>query len=188
MRPLRPLLLAAAAAAALLHAPSARAEEPPPEPLRYPPSSVRPKLIAGGVLITGVGYGAAFLGSEAAPNWPGAAELKVPVIGPWWALAQNGCPVNREVHAETGVGRALSVSRENCEAFEYLRLGLLVLDGLVQAAGVAIVAEAITMKTEGTPSAPVKAALSGFQLGGFTVRPSPLVSPTTAGIGFVGTF
>lgn len=172
MRALRPLLAAAAAAAGLLASPSARAEEPPPEPLRYPPSSVRPKLVAGGLLITGIGYGAAFLGSEAAPNWPGATELKVPVIGPWWTLALNGCPADDP----------------GCDAFQYLRAGLLVLDGLVQAAGLAIVAEAIVMKTEAAPSAPVKAALSGFQLGGFTVRPSPLVSPTTAGIGFVGTF
>lgn len=167
----RSLLVTAVAAAALFAAPSSRAEEPPPEAVRYPPSSVRPKLVVGGLLIAGVGYGAAILGSEAAPNWPGAQELKAPVIGPWWALALNGCPADDP----------------GCDAFQYLRAGLLVLDGLVQAAGLALVAEAIVMKTEATPAAPKK-ALTSFTLGTFTVHPAPIVSPTTAGIGFVGTF
>lgn len=166
----RSLVIAASAAAALLAAPSARAEDPPDEVERFPPSSVRPKLIAGGLLITGVGYGAAFLGAEAAPNWPGAAELKVPVIGPWWALALNGCPADDP----------------GCDAFQYLRAGLLVLDGLVQAAGLAVVVEAVLLKAEATPAA--KAAATAFHFGSFTFKPTPLVSPTTAGLGFVGTF
>jgi hypothetical protein len=154
----------------MLAAPAASAEEPPVAPLRYPPSSVRPKLVVGGLLITGIGYGAAFLGSEAGLNWPGAQELKVPVIGPWWALGLNACPKDDP----------------GCDAFVYLRAGLLVLDGLVQAAGLGIVAEAILMKTEATPAAPKP--VTAFQFGSFTVHPTPLVSPTTAGLGFVGTF
>ena len=171
MRTRSSLLLGTVVAAALLAAPSARAEEPPPAPVRYPPSSVRTKLVVGGILVAGIGYGAAFLGSEAALNWPGAQELKAPVIGPWWALALNGCPKDDP----------------GCDAFQYLRAGLLVVDGLVQLAGLAIVAEAIVMKTEATPAKPAK-ALTSFTFGTFTVHPAPLVSPTTAGLGFVGTF
>jgi hypothetical protein len=154
--------LAAAAVVAGL-AGDARAEEP--EVPRYPPSSVRPKLIVGGLAIAGVGYGAAFLGAEATPTWPGTDELKIPVIGPWWALAKNGCPADDP----------------GCDAFVFLRAGLLVLDGLIQAAGLAIVAEAIVMKTEAAPAAPKPAAA-------FTWKPAPFVTPTAAGVGFVGTF
>jgi hypothetical protein len=184
VRLLRPLLVAAIAAAGLLPARAADAEDLPAAPVRYPPSSVRPKLIVGGLLIGGIGYGAALLGAEAAPTWPGARDtLRVPLIGPWWTLAINGCPTYRVYDTKTD---KVGVYREKCEAFEYLRAGLLILDGLVQAAGVAIVVEAIAMKTEAA-TAPQRSA-SSFQLGGVTVHPTPLVSPTFAGLGIVGTF
>jgi hypothetical protein len=51
---------------------------------------------------------------------------------------------------------------------------------------VAIVVEAVVMKTEAA-AAPQRSA-SSFQLGGVTVHPTPLVSPTLAGLGIVGTF
>lgn len=164
MRSSRSILAGGLVAAALLSAPSAQAQEP--EVRRYPPSSVRPRLIIGGVALTGVAYGAAFLGAEATSNWPGTDELKVPVIGPWWSLALNGCPQDDP----------------GCDAFVYLRAGLLVVDGLLQAAGLAIVAEGIFMKTEATPAAPAKPVTS------FTWTPAPFVTQTSAGFGFVGTF
>lgn len=183
MRIVRPLIVTAVAAAALLGAPSARAEEAPDEPVRYPPSSVRPKLVVGGLLVAGIGYGGALLGSEAAPNWPGADVLKVPVLGPWLTVAQNGCPRRTDIDLATGVP---TYAYEKCEAWQYLRLGLLIVDGLMQAAGIAIVAEAILMKTE-AGAAPKKPA-TGLQLGGVTLHPAPIVSPTMGGVGFVGTF
>ncbi|MEZ4294412.1 MAG: hypothetical protein R3B70_05515 [Polyangiaceae bacterium] len=167
MRSRFPLVLAAAALVAGLGVSSpAKAEEPP---VRYPPSYVRPRLIAGGLLLTGVAYGAAFLGSEAALNWPGAQELKAPIIGPWWTLALNGCPKDDP----------------GCDAFVYLRAGLLVVDGLMQAAGLALVAEAIVMKTEAVAPAPAKKAASAWN---FSLTPAPIVTPTMTGVGFVGTF
>lgn len=183
MRAFASIAFAATLGCALFASSEARAEEPPPPPVRYPPSSVRPRLIAGGLLITGIGYGAAILGSEAGPNWPGAQELKVPVIGPWWALGLNRCPERTDVNFLTGKP---SVFREKCEGYEYLRAGLLILDGLVQAAGLAIVVEAITMKTEATAS-PKKSAMR-FDLGSVTFHPTPLISPTVAGLGLTGTF
>ncbi len=162
----RALAAAAVVAAALLSSSSARAEDPPP--VRYPPSSVRPKLIVGGIAVTGIAYGAAFLGAESASTWPGSTELKAPVVGPWIALAMNGCPPG-----------------EQCDAFLYLRASLLVIDGLLQAAGLAIVAEGIVMKTEAVPLTPAAPARPLA----FTWQPAPFVTPTgAAGFGFVGTF
>lgn len=169
MNVVRPLAALALAAAALSIAPSARAEDPPAPPVRYPPSSVRPKLIVGGVAVTGIAYGAAFLAGESTSTWPGSPDMKIPIAGPWIALAKNGCPPENP----------------GCDAFVYLRAGLLVVDGLLQAAGLAIVAEAIVMKTEATPAAP---ATPAKPVASFTFQPAPFVTPTSAGLGFVGTF
>jgi hypothetical protein len=163
VKPIRLLAAAALPLAAVLAAPSARAEDPV---VRYPPSSVRPKLIAGGIAITGVAYGAAFLGSEATLTTPGSAELKYPVVGPWIALGLNACPLENP----------------GCDAFVYLRAGLLVIDGLLQAGGLAVVIEGIAMKTEAVAAPAVK------PLASFTLSPAPFVTPTAAGFGFVGTF
>lgn len=167
MNKVRPLACAALCAAALSSS-TARAEDPPPV-VRYPPSTVRPKLIVGGLAVTAIAYGAAFLGSEAASTYPGSLELKAPVVGPWIALAMNGCPPENL----------------QCDAFVYLRGTLLVLDGLLQAAGLAIVAEGIVMKTEAVPLTPPPA---GKPLAMFTWKPAPFVTPTSAGFGFTGTF
>jgi hypothetical protein len=166
---LRALLAVTVTTAVTLAASTARAEEPV---VRYPPSTVRPRLIVGGIAVAGIAYGAAFLGAEAAPNWPGKDELKIPIVGPWITLGMNACPLKAGSLTE----------REPCDAFVFLRAGLLVIDGLLQAAGLAIVAEAIVMKTEAAPAAPAKAVAS------FTFHPAPFVTPTMTGFGFVGTF
>ncbi|MFO0591310.1 MAG: hypothetical protein U0441_27430 [Polyangiaceae bacterium] len=158
---------AAMCAAAFVVSSPARAEDPPP--VRYPPSTVRPKLIVGGIAVTAIAYGAAFLGSEAASTYPGSLELKAPIVGPWIALAKNGCPPENS----------------GCDAFVYLRGGLLILDGLLQTAGLAIVAEGILMKTEAVPLTPPPPSKP---LAMFTWKPAPFVTPTSAGFGFVGTF
>jgi len=164
---LRSLLLTAVAATATFVAtPAAHAEDPP---VRYPPSSVRPKLIVGGIAITGVAYGASFLASEATLTTPGSAELKFPVVGPWMALALNACPPEDP----------------GCDAFVYLRAGLLVIDGLLQAGGLAVIAEGIFMKTEAAPPPPVKPVATTAS---FTWQPAPFVTPTSAGLGIVGSF
>jgi hypothetical protein len=125
-------------------------------------------LIVGGIAVTGIAYGAAFLGAESASTWPGSTELKAPIVGPWITLGMNGCP-------PTG----------QCDAFLYLRASLLVIDGLLQAAGLAIVAEGILMKTEAVPLTPAPPAKP---LAFFTWRPAPFVTPTSTGFGLVGTF
>lgn len=75
---------------------SARADEPePPEPDRnpnvYPRPSARPNLVLIGGVVTGVWYGGAVGMSYAWPHAPRASALKIPVAGPYMALAETGC-------------------------------------------------------------------------------------------------
>ena len=69
---------------------SAEESDEAPAP-RYPPSSVRPKLIGGGLAITAIAYGVGVVAATSWPDAPGAESLKIPVVGPWMALAQNKC-------------------------------------------------------------------------------------------------
>ncbi|HSN99275.1 MAG TPA: hypothetical protein VLS89_13360 [Candidatus Nanopelagicales bacterium] len=135
-------------------------------PQRYPPSSVRPKLIAGGILVTGVAYGAGFLAASTWPDAPGASELKIPVVGPWMALANNGCAAD-----DPGCGFPL-----------YFRGILTAIGGLVQLGGLAIVGEGIFMTTEARPQP--RAARSQA----ITVMPVPMVTGQSGGFGVVGQF
>lgn len=133
------------------------------ELVRYPPSYVRLPLIAGGIGLTGVVYAAtALIGA----NWsevPGADALKVPLVGPWIALAQTGC----------------APDDPDCEAILYLRGVLYVLSGLVQAAGLGIAAEGIFMTTEAAEP-PRKKQTS--------ITIAPYATEHSAGLGLTGMF
>jgi hypothetical protein len=151
------------AAVALISA-SASAEDPEP-PKRYPPSSVRVKLIGGGVAVAGLAYGAGFLAASSWPEVPGSDELKIPVVGPWMALAKNDCAPD-----DPDCGFAL-----------YFRGILTVLDGLVQLGGLGIVGEGIFMTTESS-------AAPASKTPALTLRPVPVVTASGAGFGVVGAF
>jgi hypothetical protein len=125
---------------------------------------VRVKLIAGGVAVTGLAYGAAFLAASAWPEVPGSSELKIPIVGPWIALAKNEC----------------SPDVRDCGFEVYLRGILTVVDGLAQLGGLGIAGEGIFMTTESRAAQPPRPAL--------TVRPAPVITATGAGFGVVGTF
>jgi hypothetical protein len=139
---------------------------PVPEPgeeqdnMRYPPSSARIGLIAGGVGILGLAYGLTALCASTWPEVPGSDVMYVPVIGPWGALVQSGC----------------AEGEDDCTAMLVLRTILLVLDGFAQAGGAGLVGEGIFMTTEaeGPDSARWMVA--------------PLVAPGQAGVGVVGSF
>jgi hypothetical protein len=179
---LRLSLGATLAAVALLAAAPARAEKPalatdlvgvpvseaPPD--HYPPPSVRWKVGGIGLLITGAAWGASFATAYNWPTVPGSAELKIPVVGPWIALGKSGC-ASDDPGCSGGVigGRA----------------ALYVIDGIAQVAGLALIAEAIVMKTEATRE---KAVVPSFQLGSLSVTAVPVTSPTMQGVGLVGTF
>ncbi len=137
------------------------------QPRRYPPSSVRPKLIAGGLGLTAAAYG---IGAGAAASWPevpGSERLYIPVAGPWLALAEGGCPSDNP----------------DCDASLALRSILLVLSGLAQAGGLAVVAEGVFKTTEADSPAPTARD--------YHISPISLPTATRApamGLGVGGTF
>ncbi len=130
---------------------------------RYPPSSTRWKLILGGVGLTGVAYGATLASGLIWPDVPGSGAMRIPLVGPWIALAKNAC----------------APDSPDCGAILYVRGALEIMSGIVQASGLGLVGEGIFITTEadGKPKAarPV-------------IVPMPIVTGSTAGFGVMGTF
>ncbi|UQA62298.1 hypothetical protein [Polyangium aurulentum] len=157
------LALALAATPALAQEAAADAEEAP----RYPPPSVRPKLIAGGLAVTAIAYGVGFVAATSWPDAPGASSLKIPVAGPWIAIAQNKCGIPNET---------------DCSGSIWLRGLLTGLGGLAQLGGLGLVAEGIFMKTQAPAPKPDESATA------IVVHPFPIVTSHSTGIGVVGTF
>lgn len=137
----KPRLLAAAFASAwaLAFSSPALAEaslderEAPAGEAVYPPPSTRYNLIGAGILTTGAWYGAAAGMSYAFPDAPGARDLRTPVVGPWLAIANNGCPPN-----EPDCSRAWVVARTILTA----------IDGIGQAAGLGLILEGVFLPTQ----------------------------------------
>src|SRR5262245_58016160 len=82
--------------ACCLVATEAKADEPTPSgssnnPKFYPPPSAQPNLILIGAGVTVGWYGAAFGLSYLWPEAPHATDLRIPVAGPYMALAHSGC-------------------------------------------------------------------------------------------------
>ena len=142
---------------------------------RYPPPIVRLELAGIGLLITGGAWAASFATGQNWPTVPGASDLKIPIVGPWIALGKSGCATD-ETDCD-GAGAKIGV-----------RAALYMLDGIAQIAGLALIAEAIVMKTE--PAKRKKSASSRFtlKLGEVEVTPVPMSTPTMTGVGFVGSF
>ncbi len=132
---------------------------------RYPPSSVRWKLILGGVGLSGLAYGATLASSFIWPDVPGHGAMRIPIVGPWIALGQNGC----------------AADSPDCGAILYVRGALEVVSGIVQASGLGLIGEGIFMTTEAEGGKKPRSA----QL---RILPMPIVTPTTTGLGIVGTF
>jgi len=131
------------------------------EPARHPPTSVRLPLILGGLGFTAATYGIGAGAAAAWPEAPGASKLYIPVAGPWLALAENRCPSDGS----------------SCDAMVYVRGILEVLSGLAQIGGLAIAVEGFVATTE----APATSTAS-------SVRVTPSLSPTTAGLTIGGVF
>lgn len=169
MKLLLPISLVMLGALAITATSSARADdepvaEAPAKVSPNPPSSVRLKLALGGVAVAGGAYAFSYAMASNFPEVPGANELKIPIVGPWLALGKSGC----------------ATDDPDCGAKVVLRGFFLVIDGLAQIGGLGLVAEGVFMKTD--PSAPKKPAAA------FTIRPTPLVTGSVTGIGFVGSF
>jgi hypothetical protein len=123
-------------------APSANAQTPtltsgPPriEPSpadELPPPSARGMHFIAGAATTAVFYGSALGMSYLYPEAPGAKDLRIPVAGPWIALADTGCADD-----DPDCGLLLVV----------VRAALTVIDGVGQAGGLAVMAEGLFLRT-----------------------------------------
>jgi hypothetical protein len=121
--------------------PTALPEEPETVQV-YPSPDVRFKLVLGGLGTTAVFYGAAAGMSYLYPDAPGAEDLRIPVAGPWLAIAHNGC----------------AEDDPDCSVvWKALRTVITAIDGLGQAGGLGIVLEALFVPTQERAATPVHA-------------------------------
>jgi hypothetical protein len=138
-----------------------------------PPPGAKTTHIVAGAATTVVAYGLAagfsFLIPEEDLN--GVKDLRIPVAGPWMTLSKTGCPA----------------SDTNCSKIPLVLGAVLnIMDGVVQAGGLAVIAEGLFLNTSRRapqkkaelrlPPAPtVRAVPFSFEKGGL-------------GLGVVGTF
>jgi hypothetical protein len=142
--------------------------QPPSRPgADLPPPGARVTHLVAGAAVTAGSYGLALGASYLFADMRGAKDLRIPVAGPWMALAQTGCPSDDP----------------DCSAIP-LVLGAMfqVIDGVTQLGGLAIIGEGLFLNTSSSRAAPRKAA-------GLSVRAVPMdFGRGSAGLGFVGTF
>jgi hypothetical protein len=161
--------------------------------VRRPPSSVRPKIIIGGVAIFGLAYAASFAAASGWPDVPGAAWLKIPVIGPWMTLGKSSCAFNADncvpllTAEQLKTNPSCAEGDDSCHAKVIVRGVAFGLDGLLQLAGLGLIAEGIFMKTESS-TAPKKPSLALGLPGGITMLPVPTINARYVGLGLVGSF
>jgi hypothetical protein len=160
---------------------------------RYPPFSTRFKVMAAGLVVTGAAWGVSFGISRGWPEAPchitlagsfgpdgktpcssgppGYNQFGIPVAGPWIALAKSGCAVDNPA----------------CQTASVVARGVAyVLDGIIQAAGVALVIQSFVMKTE--PLESNKTSAFALRFRGLSMTPVPVPLPSGGGLGLVGTF
>ena len=143
----------------------------PSAPVKYdlPPPGKRWELLLTGVAVTGVSYGAALGASYAWPSARTADELKIPIVGPWMAIADTGC----------------TTDEPDCSTVLLVVTAILSgVDGVLQAGGIGIAIESALLPTSsGKPRARAPRNASP------SVRPVPIVAGKDGiGLGVVGTF
>ncbi|HEY3497642.1 MAG TPA: hypothetical protein VGK73_23250 [Polyangiaceae bacterium] len=169
-RPLRILAALATALLGLLASSRAEAQFAEPETALPAPSADQPdlpspaapvNLALTGAAITGVWYGGALGASLLWSNAPWSTEMKIPIAGPWLSLNQLSCG-----------------NEPNCTTLlVVVRAVLVTIDGVGQAAGLAIAAESLFLPTAEPPRAKSKSA---------RLRPFPLVTSDAIGVGVAG--
>lgn len=112
-------------------------------PSVLPASSARPNLILVGAAITAGWYGASYGMSYLWPDSDGAEPLRIPVAGPYMALAKTGCS-----DRETSCGTFTLV----------LRTILTGLAAVGQTGGVLAMVEGVFVQTSSTRERPSRAA------------------------------
>jgi hypothetical protein len=113
-----------------------------PETPVYPPPGARWGVIGVGIATSALFYGAAAGMSYAFPDAPGAKDLRTPFIGPWQAIAHNGCAAN-----DTDCSQVWVVFRTVATA----------IGGLAQAGGILVALEGVFMPTQYASDTPVRA-------------------------------
>jgi hypothetical protein len=99
----------------------------------YPPSGTQLPLFFVALGATAGWYGAALGFSYLFPDAPGAKDLRIPVAGPWMALADTGCRSDDP----------------DCSKFiVVLRAILTTMDAIGQTGGVAVMGEALFLSTQ----------------------------------------
>jgi hypothetical protein len=139
---------------------------PPPRPqYDLPPPGTRWSVLFTGLAVSAVSYGLALGAGYAWPDARTSDELKVPLVGPWMAIADTGCAED-----DPGCSKVLPVVTA-------IFTGI---DGVLQAGGLGIALESAFMPTASSKPR-TKAAP--------TVRPVPYVAGRDGmGLGVVGTF
>lgn len=142
------------------------------DPGEYPPPSTRWGLLAVGAGSSLAWYGGGLAFSYAWPDAPGASDLRIPVAGPWMALADTGC----------------ADGDPDCSTFMVVARAILTtMNGIGQAGGLAVVGEALFLPTSEPASAtrrtPARRAAS------VRVQALPVMDPQGGvGLGVFGQF
>jgi hypothetical protein len=145
------------------------------DPKAYPSPSARGSLLLVGAATTAAWYSLAL---SSALIWPGAAgaeDLKIPVAGPFMALADSGCDDdNPDCSLVWPVFRAI----------------LIAIDGIGQAGGVAVMGEAALLPTrEAGETAEDRSIARKPDRASLQWRPVPfLTGKSGIGLGVVGRF
>jgi hypothetical protein len=130
-----------------------------------PPPSTRYNLALTGVGITAGWYGAAVAASFIWPNGAWVSDIRIPIAGPWMAMPHFKCG-----HGEPSCGVPLEIAR-----------GVLAgLDGIGQVGGLAIALEALFLPVRKSNQARRVETQHAW------VRPVPILSGDTIGLGVVG--
>ena len=145
-------------------------------PLEYPPPSAKATLAVTGAAVFAGWYGLALGASFLEEDAPGSADLRIPVVGPWMAVAQAGC----------------AKGNPDCStAWVVVRAILQAMDGVGQAGGLAVLGEALFLPTRDhvRPQAGSESGTARSASVAPSIRPVPFVgSGDTIGLGLNGTF
>jgi hypothetical protein len=139
----------------------------------YPPASARTNTLIAGAATTAVWYGGAVGFSYLWPDAPGATDLRIPIAGPWMALADTGC----------------AKDDPDCSVILVIFRALLTgIDGVGQAGGLLVMAEGLFLPTEAPRTGLYRPSREKPSLS-LSLRPAPMLSERgEIGLGVAGRF
>jgi len=135
-----------------------------------PPPAARRNLLLVGLASTAVWYGGALGASYAVDDPAMAKDLRIPFAGPWMALTRTGCGGGPDCNTFLVVLGAIATS----------------LDGIGQAAGLALAGEGLFMPTQEPKR--TRAARANRTKRDFDWRPTFDAGKNTVSFGVLGVF